>query len=127
MRNFIKGIIFAVLPLNLFLLGGVCTATETIQLHTSKNVISLFMGIKISQKITYLYFGEGYKADSSIYHSKIKKSILTRAGKSNFSDIVGTNPDTKVIGGKIVLVGAGLEFKGKNYQTDLDAGDFFSK
>jgi hypothetical protein len=126
MRNFIKSIVFTVLPLNL-LLSGACIATETMQLPIGKASETSFVEIKVSQKITYIYFGEGYKADSSVYHTKIKKSILAKVGTINFSGVVGTNPDVKVIGGKIVLVGAGSEFKGKSYPTDLDASDFFSK
>lgn len=106
-------------------LSSICIAADKIQ-DTQATSLSL-AEIRIAQKVTYIYFGEGYKAESSVYHTKTKKSILAKVGSSNFSGVVGTNPDVKVIGGKVVLVGAGADFKGKSYPTDLDASDFFSK
>jgi hypothetical protein len=125
-RSFTKCVIFTFLPSNL-LMSGTLKAAVTMQPPNGKALEIPVEEIRVSQKITYIYFGEGYKADSSEYHTKTKKSILAKAGKSNFSGVVGTNPDVKVIGGKIVLVGAGAEFKGKSYETGLDADDFFSK
>ena len=128
MKFILTSITFATLSLNTLLgLPGICIATETIRVQDAKTTYTPFEGIRIAQKITYIYFGEGYKAESSAYHTKTKKSILAKAGSSNFSGVVGTNPDIKVIGGKIVLVGAGADFKGKSYPTELDASDFFSK
>jgi RHS repeat-associated protein len=67
-------------------------------------------------------FGEGFTADSETFHRDIKPDILASAGAAE--DIVGRNPDVRVVGGKIQLRGTG-PFKGNSVTTDLDAGDFF--
>jgi hypothetical protein len=126
MKFIVTSIAFATLSLITSTgLSSICVAADEIQGIQTTNLS--IAEIRIAQKVTYIYFGEGYKADSSVYHTKTKKSILAKVGSSNFSSVVGTNPDVKVIGGKIVLVGAGADFKGKSYPTDLDASDFFSK
>jgi hypothetical protein len=55
----------------------------------------------------------------------IKKDILTAAGgKGLLSKIVGGNPDITIVNGKIVLQGTGGGFRGKTYNTGLNANDF---
>lgn len=41
--------------------------------------------------------------------------------------IVGRNPDIDVKKGKIILKGTGDQYKGKTYDTDLDADDFLTE
>jgi len=62
------------------------------------------------------------KVSSEIFHRQIKPSILNSSG--NFSRIVGRNPDIKIVNGRIRLTGNG-PFKGKSFNTGLDASDFF--
>lgn len=42
----------------------------------------------------------------------------------DFERVVGRNPDVKVVGGLIHLVGTG-PFRGKTFKTALRAADFF--
>ncbi|MDH6311931.1 hypothetical protein M2137_000690 [Parabacteroides sp. PFB2-10] len=56
------------------------------------------------------------------FHRQIKPNILNKAG--DFSRMVGKNPDVKIVNGKIKLTGTG-SFKGKSFNTGLDAIDFF--
>lgn len=52
----------------------------------------------------------------------IKEAILNEAGEFQGKD--GKNSDIKVINGKIQSQGT-RSFKGKEFQTDLNASDFF--
>ena len=58
------------------------------------------------------------------FHKTLKPTILSAAGKGNFSKMVGTNPDITVVNGKIVLQGTGPGYKGKTFNTNLNANDF---
>ena len=62
------------------------------------------------------------KVPAETFHRTIKPDILGRAG--SFSKVVGRNPDIKIVGGRIRLTGTG-PFKGKSFNTGLDASDFF--
>jgi hypothetical protein len=96
--------------------------------YNVKSSVSSFTEIKISQKKKdIIYFGEGYKEDSAQYHSRIKPKILKSAGKANYVKIVGDNPDIQVNSDKIILIGVASKFRGKSYETDLDASSFLSK
>ncbi|MDZ8070038.1 MAG: putative Ig domain-containing protein [Nostoc sp. DedQUE08] len=82
------------------------------------------LGILVHNARKDIYFGDGVKADSDVFHKDIKPNILSKAGK--FQGKVGKNPDIKVVNGKIVLTGTG-QFKGKSFKTDILASDFFGK
>ncbi len=69
-----------------------------------------------------IHFGK-IKVPAETFHRQIKPSILSRAG--SFSKMVGRNPDIKIVGGKIRLTGTG-PFKGKSFNTGLNASDFFT-
>jgi RHS repeat-associated protein len=56
------------------------------------------------------------------FHRVIKPSILKSAGK--FQKVVGNNPDIMLDGGKVFLKGTG-PFRGKTFETGLDAINFF--
>ncbi len=62
------------------------------------------------------------KVPAETFHRTIKPNILGKSG--NFSKVVGRNPDIKIVGGRIRLTGTG-PFKGKSFNTGLDASDFF--
>ncbi len=74
----------------------------------------------------FLFFGK-YKVPKKDFHPSggggIKDDILTDAGE--FRAKVGNNPDVKVDNGKIRLTGTADQFKGKTFNTDLDAEDYF--
>ncbi len=63
----------------------------------------------------------------SLYHPNgatgIKNDVLMAVGEKNYGHKVGGNPDLKVIGGKIHLIGVG-PFKGKSYPTNLNSKDY---
>ncbi|MGB7415978.1 MAG: RHS repeat-associated core domain-containing protein, partial [Thermosynechococcaceae cyanobacterium] len=89
--------------------------------HVSE--LSILVHNKASKPIR---FGDGYSAPSDAYHRSIKPNILKKAGK--FQGKVGKNPDIKVVNGKIQLKGSSTgPFKGKSYNTDLNASDFFAE
>lgn len=57
---------------------------------------------------------------------KIKKKILKRVGKKNYSKQVGTNPDLDINRKDIIILkGTGLFKKKPNYETCIDANDHF--
>jgi hypothetical protein len=63
--------------------------------------------------------------DATKFHRFIKPNILKAAGKiSNFTKVVGKNPDIVIEKGKILLRGTG-PFKNKIFPTGLDVTDFF--
>jgi RHS repeat-associated protein len=62
--------------------------------------------------------------NKEIFHKVIKKSILNATGKGSFSKVIGDNPDITVVNGKIVLQGTKPGFKGKTFNTELNANDF---
>ena len=66
--------------------------------------------------------GFGNVAKNSMH--QIKPNIFSTVGRSNFEKIVGSNPNITVVNGKIVLQGVGDGFKGKTYNTGLNAIDF---
>lgn len=84
--------------------------------------ISVLVHNKAAERV--INFGSGVKSGAATFHSQIKPSILSKAGK--FSGKVGKNPDIKVVWGKINLQGVG-PFKGKTFKTDLNASDFFGQ
>ncbi|MGD9494462.1 MAG: RHS repeat domain-containing protein [Bacteroidales bacterium] len=59
--------------------------------------------------------------EKEMFHKVVKKKILTAAGKTNYQHIVGNNPDVIVKNGKIWLSGTESNFKGKEFETVLDA------
>lgn len=71
-----------------------------------------------------LRLGDGFETTAEMFHGPggIKQAILLQVKR--FEGRVGGNPDIEVIGGKILLKGTGL-FKGKSFDTDLNASDFF--
>jgi hypothetical protein len=68
-----------------------------------------------------IHFGN-ISVPAETFHRIIKPDILSSAG--DFSRIVGRNPDINIFNGKIKLIGNG-PFKGKSFDTLLDALDFF--
>ncbi|WP_448105198.1 DUF6443 domain-containing protein [Pedobacter panaciterrae] len=78
----------------------------------------MLAGMKGGSKL--LYFGK-IAVDRDVFHRVIKPKILKSAG--DFSSKVGSNPDIKVVGNQIQLIGNG-PFKGKSVQTSLKATEY---
>jgi hypothetical protein len=62
--------------------------------------------------------------NKDFFHRTLKNDILKAVSKGRFEKIVGGNPNITVVNGKIVLQGVGGVFKGKTYNTGLNANDF---
>ena len=78
-------------------------------------------GIKGGSKI--LYFGK-IAVDRDLFHKVIKPKILKNAGE--YKKRVGDNPDVKVVGDQIHLIGSSQgPFRGRSMQTDLKASAYF--
>ena len=83
-----------------------------------------------SHKDKDIFLGEGFVTKSSVFHEgkNIKKKILKKVGRDKFEGEVGSNPDVKIVNGKIVLTGTkSSPFQGKSFPTQIPANDFFNK
>ncbi|UBM59231.1 hypothetical protein LAG90_00980 [Marinilongibacter aquaticus] len=75
-----------------------------------------------SRSSKLLYFGR-IAVNRDVFHNSIKPKILNSSG--NFEKLVGTNPDIKIVSGKIILTGSSRgPFKGKSFNTGLKSMDF---
>jgi hypothetical protein len=66
-----------------------------------------------------------YAIPKQSFHRIVKNKILKTARKvGKYEHVVGDNPDIGVEGGKIILKGVEQSFKGKTFNTGLDAEKF---
>ncbi|UBM60052.1 hypothetical protein LAG90_05255 [Marinilongibacter aquaticus] len=76
-----------------------------------------------SRSSKLLYFGR-IAVDRDVFHSTIKPDILKSSG--SYKNIVGNNPDIKIVNGKIILTGTkNSPYMGKSFNTKLNSLDFF--
>jgi len=95
--------------------------------YDSQGLVDVMQGGEALAGGKFLFFGK-YKARRDLFHPSggggIKDNILDAAGRKQFGRIVGDNPDIKVVKDKIVLSGRGDRFKGKEFETGLNAADY---